>query len=79
MSKDSVYFTVEDLDDKHDLKQIKRELDTFPGVLSVSVNVDLHRVAVDFDSSGLTYHKLENRLNKMGFHVTDFSLDQHIM
>lgn len=79
MSKCSAYFIVNSLEGKHDAKQIKRELDTLPGVLSVSVNTDSNKIAVDFDSTGVTCNNLENRINKMGFNVTDFSLDQHIM
>ena len=37
MAKESAYFTVGGISGKHDVKEIKRGLDTLPGVLSVSV------------------------------------------
>ena len=39
----SVYFEVKNVQDKHDLKQMKKGLDTLYGVLSVSVNQKEHR------------------------------------
>ena len=50
MAKESAYFTVGGISGKHDVKEIKRGLDTLPGVLSVSVGGG--RVAVDFDTTG---------------------------
>lgn len=52
-SKASAYFTLEEISNKHDVKAIKRELDTLPGVLSVSIGDDSKRVAVDFDTTGV--------------------------
>ena len=52
-SKASAYFTLEEISNKHDVKAIKRELDTLPGVLSVSISDDSKRVAVDFDTTGV--------------------------
>ena len=46
MAKESAYFTVGGISGKHDVKEIKRGLDTLPGVLSVSVGGG--RVAVDY-------------------------------
>lgn len=51
MSKASVYFTLGALEDKHNSKAIKRELDTLPGVRSVSISDSSNRVAVDFDTT----------------------------
>ena len=79
MSKESAYFIIENLNGKHDLKQIKRELDTLRGVISVSVNTDNHRVAVDFDNTGVTHSRIEKNLNKMGYQITADSGEEHIM
>ena len=42
----SVYFEVKNVQDKHDLKQMKKGLDTLYGVLSVSVKDVYKRQAV---------------------------------
>ena len=60
MSKESAYFKIENLNGQHGSKQIKRELDTLKGVISVSVNTENHRVAVDFDSTGVSHKASSN-------------------
>jgi len=79
MAKESAYFNIPDLDGKHDLKQIKKEINAIPGVISVSVNDKINRVAVDFDNSGVSHSQVENRLNKIGFHILKDSGEEHIM
>ena len=68
MAKTSAYFTVSGISGKHDVKAIKRGLDTLPGVLSVSVSGD-GRVAVDFDTTGVQSSRIEKQLTDMGYHV----------
>ena len=58
MSKASVYFTLGDLENKHDSEAIKRELDTLPGVRSVSISDSSNRVAVDFDTMASLNQKI---------------------
>lgn len=79
MSKASVYFTLGDLDDKHDIKAIKRELDTLPGVNSVSVSGSSNRVAVDFDTTGVQAERIEKQLEKMGYQILSSKTDDHIV
>ena len=69
MSNESAYFSVENLGGKHALKDIKRELDALHGVTSVSVNPEHRLVAVDYDSSGTSYDRIEHRLNRLGFQI----------
>ena len=78
MSKASVYFTLGDLKDKHDGKAIKRELDTLPGVRSVSISDSSNRVAVDFDTTAVQSDQIRKRLEKMGYEITDIQLDERI-
>ena len=66
--KTSAYFTVQGISGKHDVKEIKRGLDTLPGVLSVSVGDD-GRVAVDFDTTGIQSGRIEKQLADMGYQV----------
>lgn len=68
-SKASAYFTLEEISNKHDVKAIKRELDTLPGVLSVSISDDSKRVAVDFDTTGVQRVILQRHWYSHGGHV----------
>lgn len=79
MSKASVYFTLGHLDDKHDIKAIKRELDTLPGVYSVSISGSSNRVAVDFDTTGVQPERIEKQLEKMGCQILGSKTEDHIM
>lgn len=79
MSKASIYFTVDNVNGKHDVKQLKRELDTFPGVISVSVNDKTESIAVDFDTTGVTAQRLKKRVEKLGYEVKKSRYENHIM
>lgn len=79
MSKASVYFTVDNVNGAHDVKQLKRELDTFRGVLSVSVNDRTENIAVDFDTTGVRPEQLETKIEKLGYTITATRLENHIM
>ncbi len=79
MSKQSAYFALTDVSGKHDTKELKRELDTFPGVISVSVNAEKNNVAVDFDSSGVNTEKLAKRLEKLGYEIVSQKTEEHLM
>ena len=59
MSKVSIYFTLGNVDGKHDVKDIKKTLDTLPGVESVSVNAETGSVAVDYDTTGVLSDRQE--------------------
>ena len=76
MSKASVYFTVENADGKHDVKEIKRGLDTLPGVSSVSVNSSSGSVAVDFDTTGVQRDRIQKHLENLGYNVLDVKSEQ---
>ncbi|WP_050698160.1 heavy-metal-associated domain-containing protein [Anaeromassilibacillus senegalensis] len=69
MPQESANFIVENIHGKHDLKEVKRELDQLHGVHSVSVNTQHNLVCVDYDSSGTSYDEIENRLNKAGYEI----------
>lgn len=79
MSKASVYFTLGNLNGKHDVKELRRELDTLPGVFSVSVSDSSSRVAVDFDTTGVQSGRIKKQLEKMGYEILDSELDNHAM
>ncbi|MBC8547260.1 heavy-metal-associated domain-containing protein [Clostridiaceae bacterium NSJ-31] len=79
MSKASIYFTVNKVDGKHDVKQMKRGLDALPGVISVSVNESTNRVAVDFDTTGVQTARIGKQLEQMGYKILDQRLENHVM
>lgn len=79
MSKESAYFKTENLNGKHDVKQIKKELGSIPGVISASVNLENNRIAVDFDNSGVKHTQIEDKLKKLGLQITADSNQVHIM
>lgn len=79
MSNASIYFTVNSVNGKHDVKQIKRELDTFPGVTSVSVNDKTESIAVDFDTTAVQQERLQKRIENLGYDIIHTRLDNNIM
>jgi len=79
LPKESAYFTVNNLSGKHDTKIIKQQLDTFPGVISVSVSQQKKCVAVDFDNTGVDSDRLEKKMNELGFEVSASKSEEHIM
>ena len=79
MSKASIYFTLGKIDSKQEVAGIKQELDTLPGVLSVSVSGQNKRVAVDFDTTGVDSEKLRHKLEKLGYEVQSVHAEDHIM
>lgn len=72
----SVYFEVRNVHDKHDLKQMKKGLNTLYGVLSVSLNSKEYRVGIDYDTTGITGQQIADYLNDRGYTVTNvYDLD----
>ncbi|MBS5344082.1 MAG: heavy metal-associated domain protein [Clostridium sp.] len=67
----SVYFEVKNVQDKHNLKQMKKGLDTLYGILAVSLNKKDHRIGVDYDTTGITEQQIENYLNDRGYNVSN--------
>ena len=53
--------------DRHDVKLLKRELDTLPGVTSVSVSGS--RLAVDYDATGVRQADILEKIQALGYHV----------
>ena len=63
----STYFSLEHPASSHDVKQLKRELDTLPGVTSVSVSGG--RLAVDYDSTGVRQEDIRQKVQSLGFGI----------
>ncbi|NLA86803.1 MAG: heavy-metal-associated domain-containing protein [Clostridiales bacterium] len=77
--KASAYFTIDDLGGKHRINQLKRELDTLRGVLSVSVSDKTNSVAVDYDTTGESCESIREKIKNLGYGVSDVRLDKHVM
>ena len=54
--------------DRHDVKLLKRELDTLPGVTSVSVSSG-GQLAVDYDATGVRQADILEKIQALGYHV----------
>ena len=63
----STYFSLEHPASSHDAKELKRELDTLPGVTSVSVSGT--RLAVDYDPSGVRREDIQQKVQSLGFGI----------
>ena len=74
MAKANACFTVGGISGKHDVKEIKRGLDTLPGVLSVTVSNE-SRVSVDFDTTGVQSDRIGKQLADMGYQVLNAKTD----
>ena len=79
MSKASAYFIVNDIEGSGDIKKIKNDLDKLSGVISVSMNTKINSVAVDFDTTGIRKNQLFERLENMGYNVSETNYKVHIM
>ena len=54
--------------DRHDVKLLKRELDTLPGVTSVSVSSG-GQLAVDYDATGVRQADILEKIQALGYLV----------
>lgn len=77
--KESAYFTIGNLNGKHDVKELKREISRIQGVISMSVNPLSNVVAVDFDNTGTKQDRIENRLKKIGYEINEANAEEHNM
>lgn len=78
MSKASANFTLGNIDGKHGVKEIKRELDALAGLSSVSVSDSTGLVAVDFDTTGVSAEAIKKRLENLGYEILNFMSDEPI-
>lgn len=77
MASASIYFTLDQIDGKHDVKRIKKTLDELSGVTSVSVNTETDSVAVDYDTTGVLIDRIQKQLERAGYTVTQVNLESH--
>lgn len=54
--------------DRNDVKLLKRELDTLPGVTSVSVSSG-GQLAVDYDATGVRQADILEKIQALGYRV----------
>lgn len=77
MPKASAYFTVNGIDGKHDIKDIKHELSALQGVSSISVGEK--GIAVDYDPSGVERERIQRKIEKLGYAVSEVYSEDHRM
>ena len=79
MAKASIYCIVNNINDKHDRKELKRELDNIPGFMSVSINDSEDKIAVDIDTSGVEKSQIITKIEKLGYEIIDSKPENHVM
>ena len=63
----STHFSLDHPADSHAAKQLKRELDTLPGVTSVSASGG--RLAVDYDPTGVRREDIQQKVQSLGYGI----------
>lgn len=69
MAQISVQYIIEHEIDSHDMSLIKKELDKFHGVHSVSVNQETALICIDFDMDKVKEGDLINKLQSLGYRM----------
>lgn len=70
MAHISAYFSLENANNKHDIKRLKQGLDTLPGVTAVSVS-DQGCLSVDYDSTGTRQDEIRQKVQELGFQLRE--------
>lgn len=76
MAHESAYFDLDQAGGKRGEKELKKTLDTLPGVMSVSVNTRSGRLAVDYDTTGVTHAQIQRKIEELGFSIDSLNIDQ---
>ncbi|HEX3026567.1 MAG TPA: heavy metal-associated domain-containing protein [Clostridia bacterium] len=79
MSKQSVYYSLDDIVTRHDAKALKKGIDQISGVISVSVNTHDKKIAVDYDSTGTNGPEIMDKISRLGFKASLTEHEDHIM
>ena len=69
MSKETVLLNVEGMSCSHCEKAVKEALGEISGVISVSVNLDEGKVAVDYDTTGVNEEQIKETIIEAGYEV----------
>lgn len=70
MAMKSAYYHLPGTSGEHEMKDIKRHLKLLPGVKTVSIGPESHRLAVDYDPGAADEETIEKTLRELGI---DFS------
>ena len=79
MPKESAYFKLNSEVAYHDAKELKRGLDAFGGVISVSVNLQKSSLAVDYDNTDVSAGQLAECIETLGYRIDRQKIEGHIM
>ena len=66
---ENAYFIVKGIYGNLSINDVKNELNSIHGIESVSVDSATNLMAVDYNSSGTSYDRIENCVNKMGYQI----------
>lgn len=69
MSKETVWLNVEGMSCSHCEKRFKEALGAIRGVISVSVNLDEAKVAVDYDTTGVNEEQIKETIIEAGYEI----------
>ena len=69
MAQLSTYFSLDNAGNNHDAKRLKQELDSLPGITSVSIG-KTGRLAVDYDSTGIRQEQIQQKIQELGFPIS---------
>jgi len=75
--RENAFFIVENVHGNCGVEDIKTKLEGLHGITAVSVDSKNHLIAAEYDSSGTSYDKIENTLNKMGFQIAADASEIH--
>lgn len=79
MSKQSAYFKIPGLAGKHNVKELKNSLAKVRGITSVSIQTEMDRIAVDYDSTGTNPGEIGKRIHMLGMDARLIENQAHIM
>lgn len=70
MAQVSIQYSLHEDLQAHDEKAIKKFLDAYPGVKSVSLNMENGLLCVDYDDTGVSQKVIDDALNREGYEHT---------
>ena len=74
----SAYFNMKNDLDKHDVKKLKRHLDEFKGVSSVTYSGHNQNIAVDFSDRDVDFLKIKKKIENLGYNISYTKCDMNL-
>lgn len=74
----SAYFNMSKDLDKHDVSKLKRHLDEFKGVSSVTYSNHNQNIVVDFNDTKINHLKFKKKIENLGYDVSHTKCDMNL-